>query len=203
MICGKGTMFRKNNRIWKQGHFKGMKLHGQGVVFANNGTIEQEGKFMHGKLYDENALMIQKFVDTRDSSVLKTISAKKIQNYIETKFNVVYPNQKPKEYLRRQLTVLTKTPEEPTVDENYDAFGNEIVRRCLGNDGNIYDIQSMSYLFQQDEQGQYVNIRYGYVDGERRPNFPIMGNGKRLDGYRILSEVLDLDNINTLPPMNL
>ena len=84
---------------------------------------------------------------------IETKKQHEVQNYIETKFNIVYPNQKPKEYLRRQLTLLTKTPEEPTVEENYDAFGNEIVRRCLGNDGNIYDIQSMSYLFQQDEQG--------------------------------------------------
>lgn len=64
--------------------------------------------------------------------------------------------------------------------EKYQEIG-----RCF------YDIQSTSYLLQQDEQGQYVNIRYVDVDGERRPNFPIMGNGKRLDGYQIL----DLDNM--------
>ena len=53
---------------------------------------------------------------------------------------------------------------------------------------NTYDIESMFYLFQQNEEGDYVNIPYHYVgiDGERRPNFPVMENGKRLDGYRIV-----------------
>ena len=74
---------------------------------------------------------------------------------------------------------------------NVFEFGNEIITKCLGNDGNLYDIQSMLYLFQKNEQGDYVNIRYHYIrpngiDEERRPNFPVMGNGKRLDGYQIL-----------------
>ena len=43
-----------------------------------------------------------------------------------------------------------------------DLFGNPIMTPCLGNDGQIYDIESMNYLFQKNEQGEYVNIPYKY-----------------------------------------
>ena len=195
-IHGQGIMFGKNNNIWKKGHFKGNDLHGKGIVFANDGTIEQEGKFVHGKFFDETALMVQKYLDTRDSSVLNKITAKEIQKYIETKFETTYPVSKSKQYLLKQLIELSKpSEEEPPVEENYDEFGNEIKTKCLGNDGNIYDIDSMFYLFQQNERGEYTNIPYGYVENTRMPNFPRMGNGKLLDGYRIL-----FDNEDLVPP---
>ena len=186
-IHGQGIMFRKNNKIWKKGHFKGNDLQGKGIVFTNNGMIEQEGKFVHGKFFDETALMIQKYLDTRDPSVLNKITTKEIQKYIGTKFKTTYPVLKSKKYLLKQLIELSKASEEEhPVEENYDEFGNEIKTKCLGNDGNIYDIESMFYLFQQNETGEYTNIPYGYVQNQRMPNFPRMGNGKILDGYRIL-----------------
>jgi hypothetical protein len=195
-ICGEGTLFRKNNRIWKQGDFKGNDLHGKGIVFANNGTIQQEGKFIHGKFFDETALMVQKYLDTRDSSVLNKITVKEIQKYIGTKFETTYPVSKSKKYLLKQLIELSKpSAEEFSVEENYDEFGNEIKTKCLGNDGNIYDIESMFYLFQQNDRGEYTNIPYGYVENTRMPTFPRMGNGKLLDGYRIL-----FDNEDLVPP---
>ena len=191
VICGEGTMFRITNSIWKEGNFQGIELHGKGTVYAEDGSIQQEGKFIRGQFFDEIALMAQKFLETRYSSVLDDISAKEIQKYIETRFEITFPDPKPKVELLEQLIELSKSSEKSTTEENhpeikYDEFGNEILTKCLGNDGNTYDIESMLYLFQQNEEGDYVHIPYQYVDGERRPNFPVMGNGKRLDGYRIV-----------------
>ena len=194
-IHGQGTLFRKNNRIWKKGHFDNNDLHGKGVVFANNGTVQLEGTFIHGKFYNQTALMVQKYLDTRDSSALKKITGKEIQKYIETKFKTTYPVSKSKQYLLKQLIEFSKSTEERPVEENYDEFGNEIQTKCLGNDGNFYDIESMFYLFQQNEIGEYINIPYAYVENKRIPNFPRMGNGKLLDGYRIL-----FDNEDLVPP---
>ena len=194
-IHGQGTLFRKNNRIWKKGHFENSDLHGKGIVFANNGTVQLEGTFIHGKFYDQTALMIQKYLDTRDSSALKKITGKEIQKYIETKFKTTYPVSKSKQYLLKQLIEFSKPTEDSSVEENYDEFGNEIQTKCLGNDGNFYDIESMFYLFQQNEIGEYTNIPYAYVENRRIPNFPRMGNGKLLDGYRIV-----FDNEDLVPP---
>ena len=198
VICGEGTMFRITNSIWKEGNFKGIELHGKGIVYAEDGTIQQQGKFIRGKYFDEIALVAQKFLETRDFSVLDDISAEEIQKYIETRFGITFPNPKPKVELLEQLIELSKSSEKLSTEDNdpeikYDEFGNEIITKCLGNDGNFYDIRSMLYLFQKNEQGDYVNIRYHYIrpngiDEERRPNFPVMGNGKRLDGYQIVSE---------------
>ena len=103
------------------------------------------------------------------------------------------PDTETKAQLLEQLILLSRPSEKHTIEENHqevkcDEFGNEIVTKCLGSDGNIYDIQSMLYLFQKNERGDYMNISYHYINGQRRPNFPVMGNGKRLDGYQIISE---------------
>ena len=137
--------------------------------------------------------MAQKYLETRDSSVLDEISTKEIQKYMEKRFKMTIPDTEIKAELLEQLILLSRQSEKHTIEENHqevkcDEFGNEIVTKCLGSDGNIYDIQSMLYLFQKNKQGDYANIPYHYVNGERRPNFPVMGNGKRLDGYQIISE---------------
>lgn len=172
-------------------NFKGIELHGKGIVYAEDGTIQQQGKFIRGQYFDEIALMAQKFLETRDSSVLDDISTIEIQKYIETRFEITFSDPKPKVELLKQFIQLSKSFEKSTPEDNhseikYDEFGNEIITKCLGNDGNLYDMQSMLYLFQKNEEGDYANIRYHYIDGERKPNFPVMGNGKRLDGYRIV-----------------
>ena len=188
IICGEGILFRITNSIWKEGNFKGIELHGKGTVYAEDGTIQQEGKFIRGKFFDETALMVQKYLETRDCTVLDEISAKEIQKYIQTRFEITFPDPKPKVELLEQLILLSRPSEKLTTDIKYDEFGNGIVTKCLGNDGNTYDITSMIYLFQKNNEGEYTNIPYHYIDEERRPNFPIMGNGKRLDGYQIISE---------------
>ena len=189
VICGEGTMFRITNSVWKVGNFKGIELHGKGTVYAEDGTIEQEGKFINGQFFDEIAFMVQKYLETRDCFVLDEIAVNEIQKYMETRFKMTIPDTKTKAELLEQLILLSRPCENSTTEMNhrdvlYDEFGNEVIEKCLGSDGNIYDIRSMLYLFHKNERGDYVNIPYHYIDGQRRPNFPVMGNGKRLDGYQ-------------------
>ena len=69
-----------------------------------------------------------------------------------------------------------------------DLFGNEIETPCRGNDGEIYDLKSLEYLFEMNEVGEYRRINYIYQNGIRIPNFPIMSNGVRLSSYTLLKK---------------
>lgn len=155
-------------------------------MYDEDGQVHQEGKLNCGQFIDEIALKIVQYLETRDSSILNKIPVNKIQKYMETRFKITIPDTKSKVELLEQLIELCKSLEQSTIEENYDEFGNEIRTKCLGNDGNIYDIESMFYLFQQNKVGEYLNIPYHYVDEVGRPKFPIMGNGKVLDGYQIV-----------------
>ena len=52
----------------------------------------------------------------------------------------------------------------------------------------------MLYLFKKDERNEYVNIQYRYDNSDSNPsesvikvpNYPVMTNGKILDGYSYL-----------------
>ena len=188
-----GIEYYKNGNKKYEGDFVNGKFHGKGTLYAEDGSVYQEGKFIRGQFFDEIGLMAQKYVETRDCSVLDEIAVKEIQKYMETRFKMTVPDTETKAELLEQLILLSRLLEKHTIEDNEhevkcDEFGNEIVTKCLGNDGNIYDIQSMLYFFQKNERGDYMNISYHYKDGQRRPNFPVMGNGKRLDGYQIISE---------------
>jgi len=127
-------------------------------------------------------------MDTRDSTDLKKVTAKEIQSYLEENFNQTYSSQKRKPFLIQELEKLYQKKKEYIMieDVGYDEFGNEIQTKCLGSDGNIYDISSMNYLFEKNKNGDYKNIPYKYEKNERVPNFPRMGNGQILNGYEIL-----------------
>ena len=72
-------------------------------------------------------------------------------------------------------------------EEEIDIFGNTISTPCIGSDGSIYDIDSMIYLFEKNDNDDYKHIPYVYDQhGERIPKFPIMGNGKPLRDFEII-----------------
>ena len=47
---------------------------------------------------------------------------------------------KSKANLLEQLVALSQPSKNSITDVKYDEFGNEILTKCLGNDGNTYDI---------------------------------------------------------------
>ena len=162
------------------------------MEYDKNGNIIYRGNYVEGNRFDikghKKKLSIQKYLETRDSSILKKVTAKEIQGYIEKNFNQTYSSQKRKPFLIQELeTLYQKKKEEIIIEEiDYDEFGNEIKTQCLGSDGNIYDISSMYYFFEKNEDGDYKNIPYKYENNERVPNFPRMGNGQILEGFEIL-----------------
>ena len=185
---GKGISYYKNGQKKYEGNWKDDQRHGKGIFYRINGSIDSKGRYIQGKWFDETTSFLQKYLETRDSSILKKVTAKEIQGYLEKNFNQTYSSQKRKPFLIQELEKLyQKKKEEIIVEEiNYDEFGNEITTQCLGSDGNIYDISSMYYLFERNEDGDYKNIPYKYEKNERVPNFPRMGNGQILKDFEIL-----------------
>ena len=73
-------------------------------------------------------------------------------------------------------------------EDNFDLFGNEISIPCYGDDNGIYDLSSMEYLFQKDEDDDFIHIPYKYnSENERVPNFPVMNEGKPLTSFYCLA----------------
>ena len=90
--------------------------------------------------------------------------------------------------LLNHLIKIKENKEQIMEDNEFDLFGNEIVKPCLGDDGNIYDDSSMLYLFEKDENDEYINIEYTYEGFEPLPNFPLMCNGKMLTSWTLVSQ---------------
>ena len=68
-------------------------------------------------------------------------------------------------------------------EENFDLFGNVIENPVVGNDGGIYDLKSMEYLFEKNNDS-FVRIRGGhYESGIWVVDYPRMNQGKPLSKY--------------------
>ena len=108
-------------------------------------------------------------------------------DYIEKTYHISVSNDHSRERIVELLDSfrsIWKTKEMNGTD--IDLFGNEIKTPVRGSDDTVYDLQSMTYLFEKKEDGDYQNISYRYEHGVRVPNFPVMGNGKSLHDYEII-----------------
>jgi hypothetical protein len=150
-----------------------------------------------GAVFDENAerrrlrkeLNILNYLETKNKKKLEKIYKKDYLDFLKNKYNVdeqLFQKKTKKQLLneierkRHGILCVHETP----VETDFDLFGNEIVSPVKGFDGETYDESSMKYLFQRDEEDNFVNIKYNYDENhQRQPNYPIMSNGKKLDGY--------------------
>jgi hypothetical protein len=121
-------------------------------------------------------------------SCLKKVTKQRIVSYIKDSYQENVSLHLKKEKLISLLQSFYKRKERqenstiPATTE--DLFGNPIINPCVGNDNEIYDMVSMEYLFQKDEEGSYVNIPYQYnAERDLVPNFPRMKSGIRLSSY--------------------
>ena len=163
-------------------------------------------KWKDGKIVDEKEerrylrqkMLIYSFLETKNKKILNKIYKKDYLKFLEEKYDIYNVEVKTKKQLVRIIEEQKKKEKvqrsfntEPT---KFDLFGNEIVKPCRGNDGNIYDESSMLYLFKKDESNEYINIQYRYKESANNPcesvikipNYPVMTNGKILDGYSYL-----------------
>ena len=185
---GKGISYYENGQKEYEGEWRNGDKFGKGIFYDISGNIESKGRYIQGKWFDETTFYLRKYVETRDSSLLKKITGKEIQSFIKKNFETEYESQKRKPFLILELEKLSEEKKKEIIIEEieYDEFGNEITTQCLGSDGNIYDISSMYYLFEKNEEGDYKNISYKYENNIRVPNYPRMGNGKILERFEIL-----------------
>jgi hypothetical protein len=166
-------------------------LHGKGIRYQENGIdILCKGKFIKGRFFDETLFSIRKFLETNDDSVLKNVTKQSILSYIQNSYHDDSISLKStKSAIVSMLQHLYKKHElnkEKTVSNTEDLFGNPIMNPCLGNDGEIYDLVSMEYLFQKNQDGRYTNIPYCYnQNGESVPNYPRMTSGLCLSSYTL------------------
>lgn len=72
------------------------------------------------------------------------------------------------------------------LNKRKDFFGNQIETPCLGNDGEIYDLKSMEYLFDKEDNGKFKNIKYIVKNGESTPDYPKMSNDIALSSFTVM-----------------
>lgn len=213
---GKGTRFHADGDIFYEGFFENNKRHGKGIKYFKSGsredvhykegmlhgpvvfyendgkTIKMKGKYIRNKFIDESIFSIRKFLESNDTSHLKKISKKDLSRYIQENFQKSSTLRQSKEEMVEMLKLLHFQGKTETIVQESEAkddlFGNTIETPCRGNDGEIYDLKSMEYLFETDEGGTYKNIRYIYKSGILIPNFPIMSNGVYLSSYTIVDQ---------------
>lgn len=148
-----------------------------------NGEIVNEKE---ERQYLRQKMLISSFLETKNKKTLTKIYKKDYLNYLKEKYNISNVESKTKKQLV-QIIKKEKENENTVVSdkpEQFDLFGNEIVNPVQGFDGETYDESSMKYLFQRNDKNDFVNISYIYNESYKRvPNYPIMANGKILNGY--------------------
>ena len=161
-----------------------------GIEFNDVKNIHwQSGKILTEKDKKQKKVesTISLFLETKDRKILKNMKKVDLIDYFAKKQIKVSKKKNTNQLLHHLMKI--KKEKKPIIEDNeFDLFGNEIVKACLGDDGNIYDESSMLYLFQKDENDEYINIEYTYEGFEPLPNFPVMTNGKKLTSWTLISE---------------
>lgn len=167
-----------------------------GVQFLNGTTIQ----WKNGKVFDEkeerkNArerLCLSTYLENGNPSLIHQIS-KSVCKKMYCEMLGTTPKISKKSSLIRQMkhyrTMQNKSS--PVVESSdIDLFGNEIVTPVKGNDGQIYELESMRKLFAINEKHEYTTIQYHYDShDERVPHFPNTGFANPLSGFYLSPEL--------------
>lgn len=132
-------------------------------------------------------MKILSYLETKQKKKLEKTYKKDYLHFLEKKYKIIKKeNLKKKELISLIENEYYSKKNEIMVNEGeYDLFGNEMINPVKGFDGEIYDESSMIYLFERDEKMEFKHIPYIYNEqNERVPNYPIMSNGKPLNGYQ-------------------
>ena len=132
-------------------------------------------------------MKILSYLETKQKMKLEKTYKKDYLRFLEKKYKIINKeNLKKKELLQLIEKEYSSQKNEMIIEEGeYDLFGNEIRNPVTGFDGETYDESSMLYLFERDEKMEFKNIPYIYNEQNVRvPNYPIMSNGKPLNGYQ-------------------
>ena len=190
----KGCLYHANGILKLKGTFKPNLYNyvGKGIEYKENGTFLRKGLFREEGFFDIIQQTIKNFFETRNEDLLKDITKEDINIYLSQKNKKYIPLYKKKSEFISKLLSIQKEEQKQTSTKNpilqtpCDLFGNEIITPCTGSDSEIYDLVSMEYLFQKDENDNFIHIPYIYnKENIRIPNFPRMANGKQLSSFSI------------------
>ena len=193
---GKGKLY-ENGQLVYDGRWKNHKKHGQGIEYLDgNQTFKGKWKNDQKDLTDEiYQSKIASFFETFDPEKIKKVPLPYLRKYLKNVYQ-----QEDKKWKRQQviekLRDANRNARESTENcLNEDLFGNEITIPCFGDDGGIYDLSSMQYMFERNDEGEYINIPYMYNENtERVPNYRRVHAAQPLTQYSC--PVIDEWNIN-------
>lgn len=194
---GKSLKLLEYNQIVYEGTIKDEKYDtGIETILNEEDYYEFEiigyRKWKNGEIVNEKKerrkirqnMLISSFLETRNKKFLKKVDRKTFLEFLKENYNMKDVEKKTKKQLAGIIEKKKLELKEVDNEEKIDLFGNEIINPVRGTDEGIYDESSMLYLFQKDENDDFINISYIYNDnGERIPKYPIMTNGKILNGY--------------------
>lgn len=197
---GQGKLY-ENGKLVYQGGWRNHKRHGQGTEFLD-GIQNFKGKWKHDQkdlteeVYRNHVAL---FLESDDMQKVSKVPLPFLRKYLKNVYQIESKAWKRKDVLERlkdehrKVTSLNTVQTE--VEAQEDLFGNEITIPCFGNDGGVYDLRSMMYMFARNRQGEYQNIPYHYDENDERvPNFRRMYAAKLLTHYSC--PALDEWNLN-------
>ena len=194
-------MFNTRNEVVFQGKCNENGDFVEGIQFLND-EHDRSIQWKHGKIFDEEKhrtdarqrLYLSQYLETGKPSQLSMVSKSICKKMYRQMFGTNSKTSK-KSLLRQMIHYRKQQNRSSTTDSSrYDLFGNEIVTPVTGNDGQIYDVQSMMKLFSVNKEHEYTTIKYQYdTEDKRVPHFPNTGFSKPLSGF-----YLDHDTCRTL-----
>lgn len=199
-----------NGKYYEDGIMYNTKHH---IVFK--GIIDENGDFVNGiqylnhdfpktiqwkngKVFDEkqerqNArerLSLATYLENNNPSMIHQISKSVCKKMYREMFGT--HSKASKKSLICQMMRYRKMQNKKSLDielSDIDLFGNEIKTPVEGNDGQIYELESMMKLFTINEDHEYTTIKYHYdSENEPVPNFPNTGFAKPLSGFYLSPE---------------
>ena len=169
-----------------------------GVEFLND-EAGRTVQWKNGKVFDENEerlrarqhLYLSAYLENGNPFMLHKVSKSVCKKMYYKMFGANRKASK-KSLIREMMHRRKKENKSPTADpepSNIDLFGNKIVTPVTGNDGQIYDLQSMMKLFAINHKRDYTIIKYRYEKDERVPNYPNTGFVEPLSGFYLSPEI--------------
>lgn len=194
-----GIMYNTRHEIVFKGKVDENGDFVSGVQYVND-ELDTTIQWKNGKIFDENEerkiarerLCLSTYLENGNPSMIHRISKSVCKKMYCEMFGTVPKTCKKSSLIRQMKHYRTMQNKNPPVVESadFDLFGNEIVTPVKGNDGQIYELESMKKLFAIDDEHRYTTIRYQYDSKyEPTPNFPNTGFANPLSGFYLSPEL--------------
>jgi antitoxin component YwqK of YwqJK toxin-antitoxin module len=195
---------------YEQGFLNGLEkifeLDEFGAVVAMSIKKWKNGIALEEFVEAKNSMNLRLLLETKNENLLKKIPISYLRTELEKKDLACKTSWTKKKLLdlyqnlEKKENIACEAVDDS--EENIDLFGNVIENPVIGNDGGIYDLKSMEYLFEKNNDS-YVRIRGGhYESGIWVVDYPRMNQGKPLSKYfnqaDLKNQEMEIENRNEL-----